>query len=304
MKDYKNQVEAILFASGRYMDIDTLLSLTGASSKQVLINNITRLKQEYEERSSPLLLTEEKNGWKLTVREAYLPLVRNIVSETELQKSVLETLAVIAWKSPVLQSDVVAIRHNKAYDHIAELLELGFVKKDPSGRSYVISLTDKFYEYFDVEGATDIREVFEKVAKKGLPSMTIPTAREISPQSEENEQADSLLETGKEFSELDEMGLAQEAETEEYSELDQLNDTESGENEVSELDELGEPEEQDEDDMQSLQAEQDPDIESGLDEEVAGSSLSEDMPASGDTDDETMPLQDQTQSSEEEQKPL
>ncbi|AJF61498.1 TPA: SMC-Scp complex subunit ScpB [Candidatus Woesearchaeota archaeon] len=164
-QDYKNQIEALLFASGRFMDADTLLQLTGVSNKLVLVNNVKKLKEEYEKRSSPLMVVEEKDGWKLTVREAYLPLVRKIVSETELPKTMLETLAVIAWKAPVLQSEVVDIRHNKAYDHIAELLELGFIKKEHEGRSYRIGLTEKFYEYFDVEGSKDIREVFKKISE-------------------------------------------------------------------------------------------------------------------------------------------
>ncbi len=165
-QDYKNQIESLLFASGRFIDMNTLLNLTGASGKQVLKNNIVKLKQEYDERNSPLMVVEEKDGWKLTVREGYLPLVRKIVSETELPKTVLETLAIIAWKAPVLQSEVVNIRHNKAYDHISELMELGFIRKEPQGRSYMINLMEKFYEYFDVEGSKNIRDVFNKVVGK------------------------------------------------------------------------------------------------------------------------------------------
>ena len=169
-KNYKNQIEALLFASGRFMEINTLINLTGASGKQVLINNIEKLKKEYEERESPLMIVEEKDGWKITVRENYLPLVRKIVSETELPKTILETLAIIAWRNPVLQSEVVNIRHNKAYDHIAELVELGFIRKEPKGRSYMLNLSEKFYEYFDVEGSKDIRDVFNKVV--GSPEQT------------------------------------------------------------------------------------------------------------------------------------
>jgi segregation and condensation protein B len=165
-QDYKNMIEALLFASGRLMSIDTLIAITGASGKQVLVSNIEKLKKEYETRNSPLMIVEEKDGWKLTVREGYLPLVRKIVSETELPKTILETLAMIAWKSPVLQSEIIDIRHNKAYDHIAELEELGFIKKEKKGRSFVLKLAEKFYEYFDVSGAKDIRQVFSKVVGK------------------------------------------------------------------------------------------------------------------------------------------
>jgi segregation and condensation protein B len=162
-EDYKNMIEALFFASGRLMELETLLNLTGASNKQVIIKNVEKLKKEYEERNSPLMIVEEKDGWKLTVKEQYLPLVRKIVSETELPKTILESLAIIAWKAPVLQSEIIDIRHNKAYDHIAELEELGFIKKEKKGRSFVLKLAEKFYEYFDVSGAKGIREVFSKV---------------------------------------------------------------------------------------------------------------------------------------------
>jgi len=224
-KDYKNKIEAILFASGRFMSADTLLSLTGASNKNVLSNNILRLREEYDQRNSPLMIIEEADGWKVTVREKYLPIVRNIVSEMELPKTILETLAVIAWKSPVLQSEVVDIRHNKAYEHVSELEELGFIKKEPTGRSYLIKLTEKFYEYFDVEGTKDIREVFNKVV--GRPSQTkvedfenLPEwykqgAKFLEPEKDENENLPEWYKQGKKFLEDEPPNQ----EDEEFSEL-------------------------------------------------------------------------------------
>lgn len=165
-KNYKKMIEALLFASGRYMSIETLMNLTKAENKESIIETINKLKDEYNNRESPLMIVEEKDGYKLTVREQYLSLVRKIVSETELPKTILETLAVIAWKNPAKQSDIIQIRHNKAYGHIDELEELGFIKKEKKGRSFIIKLTEKFYEYFDIEGVKDIKDVFKRVVEK------------------------------------------------------------------------------------------------------------------------------------------
>lgn len=178
MSDYKNQVEAILFASGRFMDVATLMNLTGASDKQVIKSNVEKLIQEYSQRESPLMIVEEKDGWKITVREKYLPLVRKIVSDMELPKTVLETLAVIAWKSPVLQSEVIRVRHNKAYDHISELEELGFIVKEKQGRSYILKLSEKFFEYFDVDGTHDIKEFLKKAKIPEAPETPEPVQAE------------------------------------------------------------------------------------------------------------------------------
>jgi segregation and condensation protein B len=229
MTDYKNQIEALLFASGRLMDSETLLRLTGASNKQVLETNIAKLKEEYEKRDSPIMIVEEKDGWKLTVREQYLPLVRKIVSEMELPKTVLETLAVIAWKAPVLQSEIVDIRHNKAYDHIAVLEELEFIKKQPKGRSMQITLTEKFYTYFDVEGGRNIKEIFGKVMQKIPEPETKELAMEITKAEQSAQKIEEKIESNEnmdETSELDDSLKESEPKTkeekkeqEEFSEL-------------------------------------------------------------------------------------
>ena len=46
-KDYKNKIEALLFASGRFMDVQTLLNLTGASNKNVLIKKRLSVKKVF-----------------------------------------------------------------------------------------------------------------------------------------------------------------------------------------------------------------------------------------------------------------
>ncbi len=177
MADYKNQIEALLFSSGRFMEAETLVNLIGASGKGVIVSNINKLKEEYEARDSPLMIVEENDSWKINVRERYLPLVRRIVAELELPKTVLETLAVIAWKAPVLQSDVIDIRHNKAYEHIDQLEQLGFVIKEKMGRSYQLKLSSKFFDYFEVDGNKGIREIFKDMKK---PQEEQPPAGEIS----------------------------------------------------------------------------------------------------------------------------
>jgi len=108
------------------------------------------------------MLFQQEKSWKINVREKYLPIVRKIVSDTELSKSVMETLAVIAWKSPVFQSEVVRIRGNKCYDHIDELETSGFITKEKKGRSYVIKTSDKFFNYFEIDHG-NLKSVLETV---------------------------------------------------------------------------------------------------------------------------------------------
>jgi segregation and condensation protein B len=146
----KSRVEAVLFAIGKYVD-DELISQLCELDKRSTRKALEELKKDYDDKDGALIVFQEGNSWKINVREKYLSLVRKIVADTELSKSVMETLAVIAWKTPVYQSEVVRIRGNKCYDHIEELENSGFITKDKKGRSYVLKTTEKFYNYFDIE---------------------------------------------------------------------------------------------------------------------------------------------------------
>ena len=166
MNDIKKRVEAILFASGRKMNIEEISKLCRVKDIDMIKNSLKELKQEYEQRQSPLIIMGEGDVWNLTVGERYLPLVQNIVTETELSKTIMETLAVIAWKQPILQSEVIKIRTNKAYDHIHQLEDMGFLISKRHGRTKELKLTENFFKYFDLAGEKDIREFFKDVKAK------------------------------------------------------------------------------------------------------------------------------------------
>ncbi len=139
-----------MFSIGKKVVIEELSRLTNITNIDDLKSILFQLQENYEKKDSSLMLVEDGNSWKLTVREKFMPMVQNIVTETELSKTVMETLAVIAWKYPILQSDVIKIRTNKAYDHLKILEESTFISRTKFGRTNKIKLTDKFFTYFDL----------------------------------------------------------------------------------------------------------------------------------------------------------
>lgn len=70
----------------------------------------------------------------------------------ELKTAVLRTLATIAIRKKILQSDLIILRGSSAYDHIKDLLDKGFIvkRKQKDGRSYWLSLSEKFFQTFAV----------------------------------------------------------------------------------------------------------------------------------------------------------
>ncbi len=164
MEENIKKVEAVLFSVGKKIKLEELSRLTEVTNMDDLKSILYQLQEEYEKKQGSLMLIEEGDSWKLTVREKFMPLVRNIVTDTELSKTIMETLAVIAWKYPILQSDVIKIRTNKAYDHLKELEESGFISRTKFGRTNKIRLTDRFFAYFDLPNDREkTQNKFEKL---------------------------------------------------------------------------------------------------------------------------------------------
>lgn len=165
MEELQNKIEAILFASGKGVSEENLA--TYCEEKPAKIKKaLSNLAEKYQQKESSLIIVKHNEKWKLTVRGKYTPYIEKIVSETELPRTILKTLALVAYKSPVLQADIVNMRGQSAYDHIKELVKEKLVTKEESGRSFILKITDKFYNYFDVEGDEEIRDLFENLRKQ------------------------------------------------------------------------------------------------------------------------------------------
>ena len=116
------------------------------------INNaIKDLKIKYSNSSSAIELNESNNSFCLELKSTLNDFVEDLLP-SELKTSELRTLATIALKKRILQSDLIILRGSGAYDHIKELLNKKLIvkRKQKDGRSYWLSLSDKFFQTFAV----------------------------------------------------------------------------------------------------------------------------------------------------------
>jgi segregation and condensation protein B len=167
MSDWK-KIEALLFASGKYLTEEQLVVLAKIPKNKIK-KTLSDLQKHYEKTDTSLKIYNEADAWKLNVKEEYTDVIREVVSDAEMPRAVMETLAIIAYKSPVLQSEIKDIRGASVYDHIPLLEAKGFITRDKYGRSYKIKLTNKFHEYFDIEGDSKLAELFKDVKKPEKP---------------------------------------------------------------------------------------------------------------------------------------
>ena len=162
-EELRKLVEAILFAAARKIDLSEIAKLSKHTEADIL-TVLTEWKSQLESSpNSATMLIQDGTSWKLTVQDKYLSVIKKVVTKTELPKSILQTLAVVAYKAPVMQSKVIKIRTNKAYDHLRSLEDSQLITREKKGRSKLIKLTPKFYEYFDV----DPRKLRDKFSSSG-----------------------------------------------------------------------------------------------------------------------------------------
>ena len=186
------EVEAVLFAVGKEITTERLAALCSLEVKEV--NKIVKsLMKDYEQNDNALKIEKRENGWKLTVKDQFVPLVSNLVSSTELEGALMETLAVVAWKYPIVQSDIVKLRGSGAYEHMRELVEQGFIVKEKFQRTYKVKLTKKFFEYFDLPS-----EEAKQAFLKQVPKEVLSEADEVEKEADEVERLVELEQKEKE----------------------------------------------------------------------------------------------------------
>jgi len=179
MDEIKNKVEAVLFTTGRFMNVDEISRLCGVGSIGLVRDALKGLVQDYSKRISSLEIFEEKGRYKLNIRKKYSYLTTNLLNDSELDVPTQETLAIVAYKQPILQSDIIKIRGSSAYDHIKILREEEFVTSEKYGRTRLLKLAPKFFDYFDVV-EDGLKSQFKEIENK------IGTSEEIQEKLQQN----------------------------------------------------------------------------------------------------------------------
>jgi segregation and condensation protein B len=145
------KIEAILYLKGKPLSLSEIAEYA-ACDRTTAEEGIIELMDNYARRDSALEVVETPNGYTLQVRSDFHDLVQTLIP-VELGIGALRTLAAIALNSPMLQSDLINLRGSGAYQHVPELVELGFVRKrrDSDSRSYSLQVTPKFHQYFQID---------------------------------------------------------------------------------------------------------------------------------------------------------
>lgn len=170
-------LEAILFASGSSKKKSDILALLPDVKSAEFNKSIEELKEKYSGESGVLLL--DFNGkLQLSTNTNYGEIVAEVLTplkEKELSKTLLEVLAIIAYKQPITRVEIEKIKSNSADYAIGLLLKVNLIevvgRKDAVGRPVLYGTTDEFLKKFqlsDISELPDYQAVLDKLEELGV----------------------------------------------------------------------------------------------------------------------------------------
>lgn len=168
------RIETVLYSSGRPLSLDEIVMASGISSRtrvsRILMTLIDKTRSLFKAIEIARL---DDGNYVLQVKSNYTPLVRKFAQRPIISSGALRTLSYIAYEQPLDSRRLLQIRGSQVYDHVRELLQVGFVEFEKVGRIKIYKTTKKFQIYF---GISDFSAMKEKL----VISSSIPTNKNKS----------------------------------------------------------------------------------------------------------------------------
>jgi len=156
-----NSIEAILFVSGKAVEISFIKEKLEATDKQ-MNEAIAELKAKYSGDSGIHLLQFNKKLQFASNPDLAkdVEAVLNPIRERELTNAMLETLAIVAYKQPVTRIEIEEIRAVDCTYSVQNLMKLGMIqvvgRKETIGKPLLFATTDEFLKRFSISDVTDL----------------------------------------------------------------------------------------------------------------------------------------------------
>jgi segregation and condensation protein B len=149
------RLEAVLFLARDPVSSRKLSDYANLADGTEARTLIRRLNQWYDQSGRAFRVEEVGGGFQLLSRPKFAPWLRRLAhvpAETRLSAPVLETLAVIAYRQPVLRADIEAIRGVNCGEILRQLMERDLVRicgrSQELGRPYLYATTKRFLQLF------------------------------------------------------------------------------------------------------------------------------------------------------------
>ena len=177
----KGILEAILFVSGEPLSVDRMLGVVEGVSRAELVSALQALKADYAVEGRGLQLVEVAGGFQIATRPDCAPWIKRLERAKEsarLSRSAMETLAIVAYKQPVVRAEIEQIRGVDSAGVLKTLLERRLIRivgrKDAPGRPILYGTTRQFLQAFGLKDLKDLPALRDITELKQAEPFTVP----------------------------------------------------------------------------------------------------------------------------------
>jgi segregation and condensation protein B len=162
-RELKAILEAVLFVSPEPVPVARLVSLVGTVSKNEVVQALGILTHDLDQDGRGIQLVQVAGGYRLVTKQEYGPWLKRMdkaKAAQKLSRSALESLAIIAYKQPLVRSEIEEIRGVETSGVLRTLCERKLVRivgrKDVPGRPIMYGTTKFFLEHFGLQDLSQL----------------------------------------------------------------------------------------------------------------------------------------------------
>lgn len=162
----KQIIEAILFATGRPVNIQELVIALEISKEEIEKNILEMQEQEKKEQKRGMEIIKIEDNYQLVSKKEYYDYIYQVIdkrAKPNLSNAALETLAIIAYNPRVTRAEIESIRGVGADASIYKLMEYGLIeeagKSDLPGKPMTYKTSSEFLKMFGYNSLKDLPEL-------------------------------------------------------------------------------------------------------------------------------------------------
>ena len=162
-RELKAILEAVLFVSPEPVPVARLVSIVGTVSKAEVVQALGILAHDLDQDGRGIQLVQVAGGYRLVTKQEYGPWLKRMdkaKTAQKLSRSALESLAIIAYKQPLVRSEIEEIRGVETSGVLRTLCERKLVRivgrKDVPGRPIMYGTTKFFLEHFGLQDLSQL----------------------------------------------------------------------------------------------------------------------------------------------------
>jgi segregation and condensation protein B len=159
--------EAVLFASDEPLTAQRLADIIETSVKQLRVF-VKNLNEKYQTNNNAFRIERIADGYQMLTLSPYNHWLKKLLrsrKDSKLSPAALETLAIIAYRQPIIRADIENIRGVAAGEMIRGLMYKNLVKiigrAEVLGRPMLYGTTKKFLEIFGLNSIKDLPKIEE-----------------------------------------------------------------------------------------------------------------------------------------------